>query len=131
VSELNTHPAPSHVRGFGALWLPSFSGIAGALALLRWNQPALGWTLLAVASASELATWLAPGAVRPVLVAVNVLTWPIAWVTNRVLLGVLYFGLITPAGIVARMLDRSRSGGDSYWTPREAPRSVDRYFRPY
>lgn len=131
MSELNTHPEPSHVRWFGALWLPSFSGIAGALALLRWNQPALGWTLLAVAAASELATWLAPGAVRPVLVAVNVLTWPIAWVTNRVLLGVLYFGLITPAGIVARMLDRSRSGGDSYWTPREAPRSVDRYFRPY
>lgn len=64
-------------------------------------------------------------------------SYPIAWVVSHVLLAAIYFGLLTPFGLVMRLVGydplRRRLDKDatSYWTERERVTDVTRYFRQF
>jgi len=96
-----------------AVW-PLFSGGA-----LRWWAAAVSGALLAVA-------FLAPG----VLAAPNRWWLRFGLLLNRIVapvaLGILYYGVVTPTGLLMRALGkdnlRLRRGADvSYWIKREPP----------
>ncbi len=51
----------------------------------------------------------------------------LGYVNSRVLLGLMYYGVFTPYGLVSRLagrdpLGRRKPGGESYWTPRKRTR---------
>ncbi len=50
----------------------------------------------------------------------------LGWINSRVLLGLLYYGVLTPAGVVMRLFGRDplrrRTAAASYWVPRAKPR---------
>lgn len=51
----------------------------------------------------------------------------LGYVNSRVLLGLMYYGVFTPYGLVSRLagrdpLGRRKSGGESYWKPRQRTR---------
>lgn len=62
---------------------------------------------------------------------------PIGWTVSTVLLGVVYFVVITPMGVVMRVfgydpMARGFDGGRaSYWEERDAPGGARRYFRQF
>ncbi len=119
-------------------------GLAGALivvavTLLRWRG-ALIWQSGAGGGAALVLVSLAlaaPSALRLLYIGLSVITFPIGWVVSHVLLGVLFFGLITPLGLIMRLFGRDRMGRSrdpkaaSYFLPREPRKDKSGYFRQY
>lgn len=62
---------------------------------------------------------------------------PIGWSFSCLLFAFVFFGVITPIGLIARLfgydpLERQFDrGASSYWIERRAPKSVDRYFHQF
>ena len=103
--------------------------LAGAFALLaaveRWRaRPTVALVLAIVAAAAFVAGALVPTRLGPVQRGWARLGEALSWVTRPVVLGVLYWLVLTPAGVLRRTIGRSplaRSRGvSSYWMRRES-----------
>jgi len=64
------------------------------------------------------------------------LTVPIAFVLSHLVLGILYYGVVTPTGLLLRLfrrdplrLRRANAASPSFWEPRERERDPERYLR--
>lgn len=132
---LNTDPSPKDLRLFAVLWL-LFVGCAGFLA---WRRGAVGLAAaLWVAAGGIGALGLAwPRAVRGVYLGAVLVAFPIGFVVSHLILGGVYFLVITPVGLCARLcgydplerrFDRARK---SYWRVREPGRPPASYFRQH
>jgi hypothetical protein len=136
-------PSRETLRQFGWIALAGFLGIAA----LAWTEsfvfsfglgaarPWVAGASAGLAGFSALASLVYPPANRWLFVGLSLITFPIGYVVSHVLLAVLFFGMIAPAGLLMRAL-----GGDpmnrrydpsqrSYWTPARAARGRDSYFR--
>jgi Saxitoxin biosynthesis operon protein SxtJ len=64
-------------------------------------------------------------------------TWPVRWLLSRVLLAVVYYGLITPLALIFRFTGRDAlglsfdPGADTYWQPRRPRIDPQPYFRQF
>ncbi len=136
VIEINRTPTRRDLLVFGLL-LPTFFAIIG---LLVWRRTAaltpatalwaVGGTLSAI-----YAVW--PASRRTIYVGWMTAVYPIGWTVSHLLLGIVYFVVITPIGLTMRVLgrdpmarrfDRSAS---SYWVPRDPAGRVNRYLRQF
>lgn len=97
-----------------------------ALARLRTGAPPLWW-LLTVAGAFLLAAMAAPAILGPLNVMWMRIAELLSKVVNPIVMGVLFFGVFTPMGILMRwrgkdtMRLKSDAGTGTYWIPREQP----------
>jgi hypothetical protein len=130
-------PSSRKLREF-AVALVVFSILACTYLRMRHG---VSWTTLAIVEAIVLVAavlgLLAPPLLRPLFVGISVLVWPIGFVVSWVLLAVIYYGLVTPIGLLRRAI-----GGDplqrrfdpekpSYWEPKAERRGSERYFQQY
>jgi hypothetical protein len=134
-SDVPWRPAPRVLRQFAALWLVFFAAHAAWQGLVR-GRPALGCLLAALAFAVGLLGLVRPSAVRPVFVGWSVLVFPAGWLTSRLALLVLFYGLFTPVAVCFRLLGRdglglSRPTGPTCWAPLPAPAAPADYFRQF
>lgn len=94
----------AQLRNFGLV----VGGIFGAMALwpaiVRGGQARL-WAL-GLASALILPALVAPRALGPAHRLWMALAGVLGWVNTRVVLGLIFFGLITPMGFVMRLIRR-------------------------
>jgi saxitoxin biosynthesis operon SxtJ-like protein len=126
-------PDDRRLRQFAVISLFGF----GAMALVAWR--AHGAVALPIALASLgvlvcLAGLARPASVRPVYLGLMAVTLPIGWVVSGVLLRAVFYGVITPVGLVFRAVGRDalrlrRPDGESYWTDHDAPDDPAGYFR--
>jgi hypothetical protein len=78
-----------------------------------------------------------PGLVRPIFVGWVVLVFPLGRAVSYLTLMILYFGIITPTGLLCRLLGRDalrlrrRPEQLSYWTPQPVVDEPGRYLRPF
>jgi hypothetical protein len=135
--EVKLDPTRRELRWFTALLLPAAFGLFGAILWFttgsRW-WPAVLW---GTGVALGLAGTLAPTFGRVVYIVWMSLTYPIGWVMSHLLLGLIYFGVMTPVGLCLRAfgrdglklrLDRS---ADTYWTRRPPADDIESYFRQF
>ncbi|HUP21998.1 MAG TPA: SxtJ family membrane protein, partial [Thermoanaerobaculia bacterium] len=133
--ELDRNPPARVLRLFGGVWLPLFLAIAGGLVWRGGGNPATSWVLWGVAALSIVVALARPAWLRWLYVGLMVVTWPIGWVLSLVVLALIYYGVITTAGLALRVFgkDPLRKRGSpavaSYWRSRRAPADVERYFR--
>ena len=135
--QLPTDPSTRQLRQFAAIWWPLFCVVVGA-ALLRLVGPPAAiavWTLGVVLG---LIGWWLPSVIRPVFLGLLVLTYPIGWLISHVVLVVLYFLVLTPIGLLLRLIGRdplerssSAEAESTSWRPWQPPSSKARYFRQY
>ena len=118
---------PQQLRSFGLL----VGGIFGLIGLwpLVWRQDAPRAWALALAVALIVPALVAPRLLGPAYRLWMKLAEVLAWINTRILLGVVFYGVVTPIGLVMRMLKRDPMRrqfeplGDSYrlrCTPRAA-----------
>jgi hypothetical protein len=134
--ELKTTASPKELRWFGVLLL-AFFGIVG---LLVWRTtgalvaPPYIWAGGVVLMAVYYAV---PPLRRPMFFGWMYAAYPIGWVVSHVLLGIIYFGMLTPIGRLMaafgydpmeRRFDRTVA---SYWIERERNTEAARYFRQF
>lgn len=66
-----------------------------------------------------------------------VATLPIGWAISMTIMFLFYYGLLTPVGLVFRIMKRDSlhrswdAQANSYWTPHTAPSKKERYFQQF
>ena len=78
---------------------------------------------------------MAPAVLAPVRRAWMRVVAPLAWFNTRLLLGLVYYGILLPSGLIRRVvadpltLRRDTAGRESYWVDRAKPRELESYRR--
>ncbi len=133
--EINWNPSRKELRQFGFLCLLFFGGLG---AWSYWNN---GFTivnelLFAAAVLGGVLGAVAPQLLKYVFVGWIVAVFPIGWTVSHLLLGFIYFFILTPIGLLIRALGNDPMNrtldraAKSYWSTHEqAP--VARYFRQF
>ena len=136
--KLQLHPDARMLRQFGWASLFAFPLIAVVLRL-RWQLPLVWMFVLAaigllVFAAERAGVHAVPRFVFRVLVLG---TFPIGFVLFPLLVGLIYYGLFTPIGLLFRLAGRDpmkrrfEPDAASYWHVRTGPRPADSYFKLY
>lgn len=135
--EINWNPEYKELRKFGIVSLIASAIIALILFLLKgiglqWQAIICGAGLLIfISSIISFKT------TRIIYLGLILLTMPIGLVVSFMLLSFFYFLLLTPLGLIFRLIGRDAlcrkfdSIKDSYWVPRRPPESIDRYFHQF
>jgi len=106
-----------------------------AIAYLRGRTGAAIVVPIALAVAITLAAALRPLILRLPFVLLSMLVYPIGIVVSHVILAVLFYGVITPLGLLARVMradplsERRYPANTSYWQKRPPPRDKASYLR--
>lgn len=144
--ELDLSPDDAKLRQFGWIALAGFcllAGLAYTESLIFATFPlgdnrvpvAMGLAGFGVLSALIGLVW--PRGNWPIFVGLSLLAFPIGFVLSWVILGTLYFLVITPTGLVMRLLGHDplhRSfdpSATTYWNDARPQRSRESYFRQY
>ena len=131
--DMKVDASDKKIRSFGIL----FSILAIAVAAFSYYKNGHAWPWFAGASGFFLVTGvLARPILRPVYILWMRFAAVLAWFNTRLLLGVFFYGILTPVGFIVRLLgkdpltrriDRSAS---TYWIKREpVPFDAKRYER--
>lgn len=136
VVQIDRNPTAGRLRSFGWLLLP-FAFLIGASAWWRTGQVNVAlaiWTSGAVLAALYAAV---PAIRRPIYVGWMMAAFPVGWVVSHVIMALIYFGVVTPIGILVRWTRGDRLGrrfdrsASTYWRLREPAKGLERYFRQY
>lgn len=143
--EIDWRPDDRTLRQFGAIAVVGFSFFA---ALAWWEllvfsfglgeaRPIVAGVFLGLAGLSGLFSLVAPRANLPIYLGLTVLAYPIGFVLSYVIMGFLFYVMITPMGLVFRLIghdplhrrfDREAS---TYWVDPRPRRSKESYFRQF
>jgi hypothetical protein len=135
---IDRHPSARTLRQFGLIWLgfvtvlggiawwKDLHGVAAVLWVLAVVVPVIGWWQLRF--------------MRLVFLGMSYLAWPIGMVVSHVLLAAVYYLVLTPIGLVLRVVGydpmhrRFDPEAPSYWVERDTGNeasSPKRYFRQF
>ena len=132
--EVEYHPERRQLRVFGVAGAAVLV-VTGAMVYPR--QPTAAGLIWAVAAVAGAFAIMRPGALRWVYVGSMLVTWPIGLVVSWVVLAVVFYGVVTPVGLVMRLCGRDALGrrfdrrATTYWVPRAPANDPERYFRQY
>jgi hypothetical protein len=117
--------------------------LVGAVLLLiaAWNlyhaRPIVAAVIGGAASILVITGWLAPAWAARFHKYWMLLASALGYVNSRLLLGLLYYGVLTPVGVVSRLfgrdaLNRRKVRGTTYWvrrpSSRQGPEQFERAF---
>ena len=132
--EVEYHPERRQLRVFG---VAGAAVLAVTGAMVYPPQPTAAGLIWAAAAVAGAFAIMRPGALRWVYVGSMLVTWPIGLVVSWVVLAVVFYGVVTPVGLVMRLYGRDALGrrfdrrATTYWVPRAPANDPERYFRQY
>ena len=99
-----THTTVKQLRQFGFL----VGGIFGAIGLwpMVWRHQGPRQWALALAIALVLPALVAPRVLAPVHRAWMAMGEVLAWINTRIILGVVFYAVVTPLGLLMRLISR-------------------------
>jgi hypothetical protein len=135
--EINWYPKQKELRNFAIIALIASLLIATLLYVLKGVR--IEWAIVIIAAGLGifLSSFISLKLTRIIYLGLILATFPIGWAISMILLTAFYFLLITPLGLLFRLLGRdplyrkSDSAAKSYWLPRREPDNLDRYFHQY
>jgi len=143
--ELDLDPDERTLRHFGFIALGGFALVAA----LAWFEklvfafglgaarPWVAGGCLAVGVLAALTSLVHPRANRPLFVGLSIAAFPIGFALSYLIMGTLFFVVITPIGLVLRlfgqdpMLRRFEPDAASYWADCHPARPAERYFKQF
>ena len=134
--DLNQNPTPRELKAFGVLFAVFFA-LVGGLVWWQSGSRTAGLIVWAAAGVVILAFLLAAPARRPIYLAWSYALYPIGYMITLVLMGIIYYLVITPTGLLMRLFGRDpmsrrfQPDAASYWIARKEDASLDRYFRQF
>ncbi len=146
IIEINWKPDRRHLREFGCAAAIAFAAIGAwiffrhSLPVIRMNARAAhvaAYVFWAAAAACGVLAAAAPPALRPLYIGLTLAGLPIGWVVSHVVLAAVFYLVLTPIGLVMRLMGRDplqrrrKDEADTYWVRREPPADAKRYFRQF
>ena len=134
--EINRNPSRRDLAWFGAVLLLFFVVIGGVIGRAFHSDDARR-ALWAAGTALAMVYYAVPALRRPMFVGWMYAAYPIGLVVSHLLLGLVYFGVVTPIGLLMRvvghdpMTRRFDRSAPTYWIARRRDSDVKRYFRQF
>lgn len=134
--EINRHPSRRDLAWFGGLLTP-FAGVLGGLLWWRFGWSTAAVVIWSIGAGVTLLFWGVPPLRRPIYVGWVTITFPIGWVLSHAVLGIIYYLVLTPTGLIMRLLGRDPMarridpGAPTYWSDAHPPHEPGRYFRQF
>ena len=144
--EIDWHPARRRLRRFGVVALVAFAAV-GAWVFLRHSLfgfalsegavSVAAYVLWCIAAVCGVLAAVAPRALRPLYLGLSLVGLPIGRVVSHVVMGVVYYVVLTPIGLVMRLLVRDplhrkfEPNAKTYWVRRDETEEAKRYFRQF
>jgi len=134
--EINFNPSRRELRQFSVALVVACAVIGG---LLWWKLGPNRFSQVLWLGGPALAAlgWISPPAMRPVFIGLSLLAFPIGYVVGFVALALVYYLLVTPIGLVFRLIGRDSMhrkfdrSADTYWIRRAKSPPVKRYFQQF
>ena len=136
--EINKSPSRGELRWFGLIAAAFFGFIGGVLLAASGGESlALSQGLWAFGALLALVYYAIPAIQRAVYIGWMYAVFPIGWVVSHLLLGVTFYLVLTPIGLLLRLagkdllqrrLDRN---APSYWMQRKGVPEAPRYFKQF
>lgn len=129
---INRQPTRGQLRVFALSWLV-FVGAWGIAAGRHHHPEAARWLVAAALAVAALGL-VFPPRVRPVYLALTYVTFPVGYVVSYLVLGALFFVVLTPLGMLMRLFGYDPLGASfsktasSYWIPRDPAKKSVSYF---
>lgn len=136
IIRINKNPTGRQLAVFGVLWAVFFS-LVGAWVRRRTGVTWAAQAIWALAVAIPLMGMVWRSVLRWAFLGLSYLTAPIGIVVSYVAMAAIYYLVVTPTGAILRLAGRDplsrqfESTTTSYWIPRQANDSADRYFRQF
>jgi hypothetical protein len=134
---INWQPTNRELRQFAGIWFPLFWIIIAGLILLRGGEWMMAGPIMALAAAVGIAGLIWPRLMRPIFIGWICAAFPIGWVVSHLLLAAVFYLVITPLGLVMRLVGRDKLNlqfdrkSKTYWTRRPPTPQSGRYFRQF
>lgn len=134
--EINKNPSRRELNWFGVLFALFFA-IVGAVVMWKFGSVRTAQIIWGVAAVITVVYYALPPVRRLLYLGWMYAAYPIGWTVSHVLLGVIYYLVMTPIGLVMRLagrdgleqrIDRS---ADTYWTEHRPGGDPARYFRQF
>jgi Saxitoxin biosynthesis operon protein SxtJ len=135
-SDLPFKPTARVLRQFAAAWLVFFL-VVGAYRYVARGQHLVGIVVGVMAVVVGVTGLIRPTAVRWLFVGATGLAFPIGWVVSQIMLGLMFYGIITPLALLFRLQGRDllarkpAPNRPTFWTPKQTPEDMGTYFRQY
>lgn len=143
--EIDWRPDDRTLRQFGVI---AFFGFSFLGAIAWWERlvfafglgearPIVAGAFVALAGISILFSLVAPRANLPIYLGLTILSYPIGFVLSHVIMGFLFFVMITPIGLFFRLTGydplhrRFDPEATSYWTDPRPRRGKASFFRQF
>jgi hypothetical protein len=133
--DVKFQPSSTVLRQFAGCWLLFFGCSAAWQQFAKHNSNSAA-ILAAVAVLIGVPGLLRPVLVRWVYVGAMIAAFPIGWVVSNVMLGLIFYLLITPIAFVFRAIGRDalylkRPAGDSYWLEKKPAANAASYLKQF
>jgi hypothetical protein len=135
--EINWNPSRKTLRDFGVIGLIACPILAGLLFYWRHLPPGFCWGLAGFGLFLFVISRLSPTLTKWAFIGLTLVGAPIGVVMGVIVLGIIFFGLLTPLGLAFRLAGRDplRLRRDpnrtTNWQPHTQTQDLKRYFRPF
>ena len=136
IIEINKNPNRKDLLVFGFL-LGLFTILLGLLAHFQWQASAAARMIWLVGAGLTVLYFAVPPLRRPLFLGWIYATFPIGWTISHLLMAIIYYGVLTPIGLVLRLCGKDPiekdidSGRSSYWVEHPTKTDAGRYFRQF
>ena len=143
--DINWKPGRKDLRTFGLIAFVAFAVVGAGfywkggpfLNLEPETDAAVAKVLWVLSPVCGLLALVAPAVLLPLYVTLMAISLPIGWVISHVLMGAMFYLVLTPIGLVFRLMGRDpmhrkldRNAG-TYWIRRPEHIDPKRYYRQY
>lgn len=134
--EINKNPTKKDLNLFGLLFL-AFWALVGGIAWWRFDAPVVARYMWAIAAIVTFVHYAVPPVRRYVFLGWSYATYPLGWVVMHVILGIVFYLVITPIGLIMRAAGKDPMNrkpdpqANTYWIEHEQITDQSRYFRQF
>jgi hypothetical protein len=136
IVDINWNPSRKELKAFSLLLIVFFAIVAW-LAHRKGVSIDTTWLIAGGGAVVGVAGLLSPGFIRVVYVVWMAAVFPIGFVVSNVVLAIVFYGVVSPIGLLAKLTGRNalQLGFDrdarTYWNTRQQIKDPRRYFRQY
>jgi len=135
--EINWNPNRKELRNFGIVALIASALVSLLLCLLKGLGIQWAAIIIFAGLIIFLSSLIFPRLARLIYLGLILVTVPIGYAVSFILLASFYFLLLTPLGLIFRLIGRDQlrrkfdRSAETYWLIRKPPDSLDRYFHQF
>jgi hypothetical protein len=137
IVSVNWKPSQGDLKGFR--WIALV--ILPLIGLVLYLVKQVDWQICAAIGAVGAAIWISGfisyRLTRAIYLVLVALTLPIGLVVSFTIMALFYFGVITPLGLLFRIMGRDSmcrrfdAKAKTYWVPHESSSGAERYFQQF